>query len=146
MGPKRSRGTEKAKIFVALSLDKRGNPLYLKMRVTQDIKKGTVKEFAQSAFQEGSTIRSDGYCNYIPALEDFTYEHASYDPNSKVLRWLHIAISNAKAFILGTYHGLPKYYLQSYLAEYCFHFSRRSCDSALVDRLALAVCISVRLS
>ena len=146
VGKKRGRGTEKAKVFVALSLDQRGNPLYLKMWVTPDVKKDSVKKFAQMAFAEGSTVRSDGYQSYIPALEGFVHEHESYDPDSGVLHWLHIAISNAKAFILGTYHGLPKDNLQSYLDEFCFRFSRRSFGAALFDRLALAVSTSVRLS
>ena len=50
VGQKRGRGTEKAKVFAALSLDYRGNPLFLKMQVTENIKKETVKKFAQSAF------------------------------------------------------------------------------------------------
>ena len=37
-GKKREQGTEKAKVFVALSLDERGNPLYLKMQVTPNLK------------------------------------------------------------------------------------------------------------
>ncbi len=145
-GKKRGRGTEKAKVFVALSLDKHGNPRYLKMQVTANIKQASVRKFAQSAFAEGSVIHSDGYCSYIPALKDFTHEHKSYDPNSGLLHWLHIMISNAKAFILGTYHGLPKSNLQSYLDEYCFRFSRRSFGGALLDRLALAVVSSIRLN
>lgn len=55
-------------------------------------------------------------------------------------------ISNAKAFILGTYHGLPKKYLQTYLDEYCFRFSRRDFGPRLLERLALAVGASVRLT
>ena len=46
-------------------------------------------------------------------------------------------ISNAKAFILGTYHGLPKKYLQAYLDEYCFRFSRRDFGPRLLERLVL---------
>lgn len=34
-----------------------------------------------------------------------------YNPDSGLLRWLHIVIGNTKALILGTYHGLPKKYL-----------------------------------
>ena len=59
----------KAKVFVALSLSRSGNPLYLKMKVTPNIKQASVEIFARSAFAEGSTIRSDGYRSYIPALE-----------------------------------------------------------------------------
>lgn len=62
------------------------------------------------------------------------------------LHWLHIIVSNAKAFISGTYHGLPKDNLQSYLDEFCFRFSRRSFGPLLLDRLVLAIAGSVRLS
>ena len=145
-GKKRGRGTEKAKVFAAVSLDERGNPLYAKMRVTQNIKRASVKKFAQAAFAPGCTIHSDGYGSYIPALEGYTHEHKPYNPNLGLLHWLHIVISNAKAFILGTYHGLPKKYLQAYLDEFCFRFSRRDFGPRLLERLALAVGSSARLS
>ncbi len=145
-GQKRGRGTEKAKVFVALSLNSSGSPLYLKMKVTNNIKQASVKKFAQSAFAASCTIRSDGFRSYIPALEEYTHEHKPYDPNSGLLHWLHIVISNAKAFILGIYHGLPKDNLQSYLDEYCFRFSRRNFGNALLECLTLAVGTSVRLS
>ena len=141
-GKKRGRGTEKAKVFVALSLDELGNPRFLKMRVTPNLKQASVKKFARAAFAGNSVIHSDGYRSYIPALEGSTHEHRSYDPDSGLLHWLHIVISNAKAFILGTYHGLPKKYLQSYLDEYSFRFSRRNFDGALVERLTLSVALS----
>lgn len=146
VGKKRGRGTEKAKVFAAVSLDERGNPLYAKMRVTQNIKRASVKKFAQAAFAPSCTIHSDGYGSYIPALEGYAHELKPYDPDSGLLHWLHIVISNAKAFILGTYHGLPKKYLQAYLDEYCFRFSRRDFGPRLLERLALAVGSSARLS
>ena len=138
-GGKRGRGTEKAKVFVALSLDEHGNPQYLKMRVAKNIKQISVKKFAHAAVAKGSTIRSDGYRSYIPALEDYTHEHKPYKPDSDMLHWLHIVVSNAKAFILGTYHGLPKEHLQPYLDEFAFRFSRRSFGGLLTHRLILAV-------
>ena len=79
--------------------------------------------------------------NFLPG-----HDHRPYAPESGLLHWLHIVISNAKAFILGTYHGLPKQYLQAYLDEYCFRFSRRDFGPRLMERLALAVSSSVRLS
>lgn len=142
VGKKRGRGTEKAKVFVALSLDEQGNPRFLKMRVTPNIKQASVKKFAHAAIADGSVIHSDGYRSYIPALEGYIHEHRSYDPNSGLLHWLHIVVSNAKTFILGTYHGLPKKHLQSYLDEYSFRFSRRFFGEALLDRLVLAMALS----
>lgn len=141
-GKKRGRGTEKAKVFVALSLDERGNPGFLKIRVTPNIKQASVKKFAHAAFADGNEVHSDGYCSYIPALDGYTHEHKSYDPHSGFLHWLHIVISNAKAFILGTYHGLSKKYLQSYLDEYSFRFCRRDFGPALLECLTLAVSLS----
>ena len=146
VGQKRRRGTEKAKVFVALSLSELGNPLYLKMMVTSNIKRASVKKFAQSAFAEGGTVRSDGCRSYISALEGYTHEHKSYDPNSGLLHWLYVMISNAKAFILETYQGLHKESLQSFLDEYCFRFSRRFFGSALLERLTLAIGTSARLN
>ena len=92
---------------MALSLDEYGNPKYLKMSVTENIKQASVKKFAHSAIEKGSTIHSDGYRSYIPALQEYKHEHKAYEPKNGMLHWLHIVISNAKSFILGTYHGLP---------------------------------------
>jgi len=142
---KRGRGTEKVKVFVVLSLDGLGNPRYLKMKVTPNIKQASVRKFARSAFAEESVIRNDGYRSYIPALKDFSHEHKTYDPSSGLLHWLHIVVGNAKAFILGTYHGLPKDNLQSFLDEFCSRFSRRSLGPALLNRLVLAISASSRL-
>ena len=101
------------------------------MRVTPNIKQASVRKFAHAAIADGSEIHSDGYCSYILALEGYTHEHKPYDSDS-----------NAKAFILGTHHGLSKKYLQSYLDEYSFRFSRRDFGAALLERLTLAISLS----
>lgn len=139
VGKKRGRGTEKMKVFVALSLDANGNPLYLKMKTTENIQQKSVRKFAEKHIAKGSTIRSDDYCSYGPALTEYIHEPVKYDVKGEALHWLHIMISNAKSFILGTYHGLPKENLSSYLAEFCFRFSRRNFAHALFSRLAFAM-------
>ncbi|OXM83292.1 hypothetical protein CF651_26560 [Paenibacillus rigui] len=45
-GGKRGRGTEKTPVLVALSLDKKGCPKYLKMHVIPDVKGTTLVNFA----------------------------------------------------------------------------------------------------
>ena len=138
-GKKRGRGTEKPKVSVALSLTDKGHPQYLKMKPTDNIKQASVKRFAQTSIEKGSTILSDGYRSYSPALAGYDHRPKAYAPDSGMLRWLHIMIGNAKAFILGTYHGLPQKYLGDYLNEYCFRFSRRNFGAHLLDRLVIAV-------
>ena len=58
--------------------------------------------------------------------------------NDSALLWLHTVISNAKSYILGTYHGLDRMHLQRYLNEFCYRFNRRFFDGELFDRLLLA--------
>jgi len=138
-GKKRGRGTEKAKVFVALSLDEKGNPKFLKMKTTEDTRSDTVRAFAMSRIEAHSTILTDGCTSYVPALTDYDHRPQKYDPKSGMLHWIHTVISNAKAFILGTFHGLPSKYLDSYLEEFCFRFSRRKFGKKLFQRLALAM-------
>ena len=77
-------------------------------------------------------------------LTDFTHEAGIYDPDGALLHWLHITVGNAKAFVPGTYHGLSKEYLQAYLDEFCYRFSRRYFEGDLLGRLAIAVANSIR--
>ena len=61
------------------------------------------------------------------------------------MNWLHIIIGNAKAFVLGTFHGLGKKHLQSYLDEFCYRFNRRFVHGEIFSRLAFAVTASLPL-
>lgn len=142
VGKKRGRGTEKTKVFVALSLDSKGNPQYLKMKPTKDVRQASVRNFAHENIALGSTVLSDGYRSYVPALTEYAHEAKVYNPAAGTLHWLHVTISNAKAFILGTYHGLSAKNLAAYLGEFCFRFSRRGFGATLFDRLTLAVALS----
>jgi transposase-like protein len=127
-GGKRGRGTDQPPVLVALSLDKKGQPKYLKMQVIPDVKGVTLVDFAQRFIESGSTITSDKYRSY-KALEKEGFHHEAklFNPvdNPDHLKWLHTVISNAKAFIGGTYHGLDSKHLQAYLDEFCYRFNRR---------------------
>jgi hypothetical protein len=46
-----------------------------------------------------------------------------------------ILVSNAKVFILGTYHGVMANHLQKYLDEFCCRFNRRFWSGQGFDRL-----------
>ena len=86
-----------------------------------------------------TNMRSYACRSYIPALTGYDHQYEKFDPKTENLQWLHTIISNAKAFILGTYHSLPKKNLQDYLNEFSFRFTRRGFGGALFDRLALAM-------
>jgi hypothetical protein len=88
-------------------------------------------------------IRSDGYsANYVMRSmgHDLDAKKRSGERGSRELPWVHISISLAKRFLLGTYHGVSKKYLQRYLQEFCYRFNRRAAGNAIFSRL-LHACI-----
>jgi hypothetical protein len=89
----------------------------------------------------GGAITTDGFRAY-PPLSGIGFRHLPkvYDPKgeSEHLKWIHIIIGNAKAFILGTYHGLAEKHMDFYPAEFCFRFDRRFKPKQLFNRLANA--------
>jgi hypothetical protein len=66
-------------------------------------------------------------------------EKSSKETTNTTLKWVHIAISNAKRNLLGVYHKVKGKYLQLYLDEFCFKLNRRYFGERLFDRMVIAV-------
>jgi transposase-like protein len=144
-GGKRGRGTEKTPVLVGVSLNQQGIPLFIKMQVIPNVKGQTLVDFARNGIEPGATINSDAYRSYKAlAMEGYDHQPLKFNikDNPDHLKWLHTMISNAKAFIGGTFHGLASKHLQSYLNEFCFRTNRRRFEGELFNRL-LTACISV---
>ncbi len=139
-GGKRVCGTTKNKVVVAVSTDEDDKPQYVKMQVVTDLKGKTIAKFAKSSIAESSTVQTDAYrsCRK-PLAEKYLHEYEAFDADSDMLKWLYTIVSNAKAFVAGTFLSLGKKHLQSYLDEYCYRFHRRGMDSGIFDRLLFAV-------
>ncbi len=138
-GGKRGRGTEKTKVLIALSLHRRGNPLYVKMEVVPDLTENTIVDFATRNITEGSEVNSDMYRAYtVLAKEGYPHQAKEFQPKEHPdhLGWLHTIISNAKAFFGGTFHGIDRKHLQAYLDEFCYRFNRRKFKGEIFNRLA----------
>jgi hypothetical protein len=138
---KRGRGTRRAKAIVALSLGADGKPRFVKMKQVKRLDTRSVNAFAMTSVARGSTIRTDGLKVYL-GLSKIGFKHeATVAPGrgeDDVLYWTHTIISNAKAFISGTFHGLDDKHIQCYLDEYCYRFNRRHREAELFDRVLLA--------
>ena len=135
---KRGRGTDKAKIVVALSKTENGTALFTRMQVVEDVTSKTLQQVIGKTVATGAKIECDGYRSY-KNLSGVELDAKKYEPGD--LHWLHKAISNLKAFLLGTYHGRCTQ-LQSYLDEFCFRFNRRKAGDQIFSRLARAVATS----
>ena len=61
---KRGRGTGKAPVAVALSLDKAGRPEFIKTQILAKVDGNTITGFAKKTVESGSTISSDGLSMY----------------------------------------------------------------------------------
>jgi len=139
-GGKRGRGTDKAKVLMAVSKDKKGVAKYMKLRVVPNLKGPTVAKFAKAAIAEGATIETDALRSYRKALsEKHSHNWEVFDSEKEMLLWLHTILSNVKEDILGTFHGVSKKYLQRYLNEIAYRFNRRFMQPVLFDHLLTAV-------
>ena len=140
-GGKRGRGTDKTPAIIAVSLDEDGDPEFVKIEVVDAVNGTTIVETAEAMVEPGSVIRTDGLASYN-ALDKADYEHQAenFDPEQRPdhLRWLHVIVSNLKALIMGTYHGLDKKHLQRYFDEFCYRFNRRRFGNQLFNRLLVA--------
>ncbi len=84
-----------------------------------------------------------GAHNVVKKMGHSLETHKSAPEAFRKLDWVHMAISLAKRFLLGTYHGAvsPKH-LYKYLDEFCYRFNRRLNENQLCESL-LHTCILV---
>jgi transposase-like protein len=140
-GGKRGRGTDKTPAIIELELDEQGRPEYIKIEVVDAVNGETIVDMAKRTIEPGSEIYTDGLNSY-EKLSPEGYEHhaENFDPqeNPDHLQWLHTIISNLKAFIGGTYHGLDRKHLQRYFDEFSYRFNRRKFAAQLFNRLLVA--------
>lgn len=143
---KAGRGNNKSKVLVCVSHDQNGHPLHVKMKVVEDFTTKTIGDFLHKNIEKNSILNTDGYVVYRSETFKADYKHEyevghPEDENSK-LKWLHILIGNAKSMIQGTYHGLDKQELQSYLNEFCYRFNRRFIADSMFEKLISATFIT----
>lgn len=114
---------------------------YIKMKLLDDLGKKTTNEQVAKSVHSKSSATTDGANNYNDLSENLA-DHKAVVAHvkkeaSKILPWVHIAISNAKRLLLDVHHSIGNHYLQSYLDEFCYKFNRRYFDS-IFERVVIA--------
>lgn len=115
---------------------------YFKMKVLTSHRSGEIDETVGGNFDETSIVFSDkstSYVNISDYVEMHIMEKSGKETTSTTLKWVHIAIANAKRTLLGIYHKIKGKYLQNYLDEFCYKLNRRYFGERLFDRLAIAI-------
>jgi uncharacterized protein YozE (UPF0346 family) len=115
---------------------------YFKMTVLHNHKANTINDLVEESFEEKSIVFSDKSTSYVD-ISDYVETHMTEKSDNQVtkttLKWVHIAISNAKRTLLGVFHKIKGKYLQAYLDEFCYKLNRRYFGEKLFDRLAIAL-------
>lgn len=115
---------------------------YFKMRVLHDHKSSTIDQTMDNTLAGKNIVFSDKSTSYVN-ISDYVDAHFMEKSNKQTtkstLKWVHIAISNAKRMLLGVFHKIKGKYLQQYLDEFCYKLNRRYFGNRIFDRLTLAV-------
>lgn len=142
---KRGRGAEgKVSILVACE-NRNGKPGFLAMEAVNAVNRVNIHDFATRRIKAGQMVRSDAFPanNGLAAHVDHIARITPPEMATEWLPWVHIAIANLKRFLLGTYHGTSKRYLQDYLNEFCYRFNRRFWEAEIPNRL-IRLCLQHR--
>ena len=134
---KRGRGAEgKTPVLIACeNRDKKAG--FIAMQAVNSVCHETVDSFVRHHLLEGQHVRSDAL-SALNIINKTQHYEARVTPSELVdewLPWVHIAIGNLKAFLLGTFHGVAGQNMQEYLNEYCYRFNRRFVEKEIPNRL-----------
>lgn len=142
-GGKRGRGAANKSTVLVMVESKEEHAGFISMQIVDSMKHIDIEPVIKKKIEPKQTIRTDGYKSF-QYLANSGHEHIGTPVPPKQaaedLPWVHIAISNAKRFVLGTYHGVSHKHLQRYLDEFCYRFNRRSWEKQLTSRL-MAACL-----
>lgn len=140
---KRGRGAA-GKVPVLVAVENRGSGAgFIAMQQVPAVTRETVAGFVKGHLPPSQWVRSDKLAA-LGAIGKTQHHAARVTPPDKAgewLPWVHVAIGNLKAFLLGTYHGVSSKHLQEYLNEFCYRFNRRAWEPELPFRL-LNACLT----
>jgi hypothetical protein len=99
----------------------------IRLAVIPDNTAASIEAFVRTNIKPDTTLITDGHAAY-PGLDD-EYRH---DPRVVgkmaahiVLPWIHRTFALLKRWALGTYHGLRRKHIGTYLEEFVFRYNRR---------------------
>ena len=104
--------------------------------VVPDVSGTSYRRFASGRVRRSATVRADGWQGVRgglagwPGLDQRPFDPADPDASLSVA---HHVISNFKAMVRGTFHGLPAGSLQSAADEFSWRYSHRDGADAFAD-------------
>ena len=120
------RGTNQAKTRRkrAKYLDTRSGRI--RLAAIPDNSAASIEAFVRANVKTGTTLLTDGHRSY-PGLTDYRHDPRTVGKMAGhiVLPWIHRVFALMKRWALGTYHGLRRKHIDTYLNEFVFRYNRR---------------------
>ncbi len=141
-GGKAGRGSENKVPFVAaVSLNKKGHPLHVKLSLVSGFTAKAIGQWAKASLVPGACVRTDGL-GCFAAVTDAGCMHLPMVVGDRLPRdlpefkWVNTVLGNLKTTLAGAYHSLKyRKYAGHYLAAFAYRFNRRFDLRDLVARL-----------
>lgn len=120
----RESGQAKPRRKHAKYLDTRSGRIRLAM--IADNSAASIEAFVRANIKRGTTLLTDGHTSY-PGLTGYRHDPRVVGKMAGhvLLPWIHRAFSLMKRWSLGTYHGLRRKHVDTYLGEFVFRYNRR---------------------
>lgn len=98
----------------------------LRLGMIADNSAASIEAFVNANVKHGATLLTDGHKSY-PGLKGYRHDPRVVGKMAAhiVLPWIHRAFSLMRRWSLGTYHGLRRKHVDTYLNEFVFRYNRR---------------------
>ena len=98
----------------------------VRLAMIADNSAASIEAFVRANVKRGTTLITDGHASY-PGLTDYRHDPRVVGKMAGhvVLPWVHRVFALLKRWSLGTYHGLRRRHLNTYLNEFVFRYNRR---------------------
>ena len=145
-GGKPGRGSENKVPFVAaVSLNKHGHPMYLKLNLVRGFTRDSISKWAQASLDPAARVISDGLSCFA-AIVDAGCLHqpivvgALKPRDLPQFKWVNTVLGNLKTTLAGAFYALNyRKYAQRYLSAFAYRFNRRFDLRGLVAHLIVDV-------
>ena len=98
----------------------------IRLAMISDNSSASIEAFVNANVKRGATLLTDGHKSY-PGLTGYRHDPRVVGKMAAhiVLPWIHRAFSLMRRWSLGTYHGLRRKHVDTYLNEFVFRYNRR---------------------
>lgn len=99
----------------------------IRLAMIADNSAASIEAFVRANVKRGTTLLTDGHASYPGLSGDYRHDPRTVGKMAGhvVLPWIHRVFSLMKRWGLGTYHGLRRKHIDTYLNEFVFRYNRR---------------------